>query len=74
MELLFLAVLVLTMVFALGSGYPVAFALPGAAIISIGFAAGAGYLFAGGTDAFFHTGGPQQWLSAGTFNLRGTFV
>ncbi|MDG1010670.1 MAG: TRAP transporter large permease subunit [Amylibacter sp.] len=73
MELLFLAVLVLTMVFALGSGYPVAFALPGAAIISIGLAAGAGYLFGSGTDAFFHTGGPQQWLSAGTINLRGTF-
>ncbi|WGI20367.1 TRAP transporter large permease subunit [Amylibacter sp. IMCC11727] len=73
MELFFLAVLVLTMAFALGSGYPVAFALPGAAIISIGLAAGTGYLFGGGTDAYFHTGGPQQWLSAGTINLRGTF-
>lgn len=73
MELFFLAVLVLTMAFALGSGYPVAFALPGAAIISIGLAAGAGYLFGSGTDAYFHTGGPQQWLSAGTINLRGTF-
>ena len=73
MELFFLAVLVLTMVFALGSGYPVAFALPGAAIISIGLAAGVGYLLGSGTDAFFHTGGPQQWLSAGTINLRGTF-
>lgn len=73
MELFFLAVLVLTMAFALGSGYPVAFALPGAAIITFGLAAGAGYLFGGGTDAYFHTGGPQQWLSAGTINLRGVY-
>lgn len=73
MELFFLAVLVLTMAFALGSGYPVAFALPGAAIITFGLAAGAGYIFGGGTDAYFHTGGPQQWLSAGTINLRGVY-
>ena len=39
MELLFLAVLVLIMIVALASGYPVAFALPGSAIISIGLAA-----------------------------------
>ena len=73
MELFFLAVLVLIMATALGSGYPVAFALPGAAIITFGLAAGAGYLFGGGTDAYFHTGGPQQWLSAGTINLRGVY-
>ncbi|MGR3507128.1 MAG: TRAP transporter large permease subunit [Paracoccaceae bacterium] len=73
MELLFLAVLLLIMAWALGSGYPVAFALPGAAIISIGLAAGAGYLFGGGTDAYFHSGGPQQWLSAGVTNLRGVY-
>ena len=36
MELFFLAVLVLIMIVALASGYPVAFALPGSAIISIG--------------------------------------
>ena len=47
MELFFLAVLFLTMAFALGSGYPVAFSLPGAAIISIVAAAGFGYLFEG---------------------------
>ena len=35
MELFFLAFLFVTMAFALGSGYPVAFSLPGAAIISI---------------------------------------
>ncbi|MBZ0128067.1 MAG: TRAP transporter large permease subunit [Rhodobacteraceae bacterium] len=73
MELLFLALLVLIMATALGSGYPVAFALPGAAIISIGLAAGSGYIFAGSTDAFFHSGGPSQWLSAGVTNLRGVY-
>jgi hypothetical protein len=39
MELFFLAILVLIMIAALASGYPVAFALPGSAIISIGLAA-----------------------------------
>lgn len=73
MELVFLAILVLVMATALGSGYPVAFALPGAAIISIALAAGAGYLFAEGPDAFFHTGGPSEWLSAGVTNLRGVY-
>ncbi len=73
MELLFLALLVLIMAVALGSGFPVAFALPGAAILSIGLAAGAGYLFAGDTDAYFYSGGPSQWLSAGVTNLRGVY-
>ncbi len=73
MELYFLALLILIMAMALGSGFPVAFALPGAAIITIGIAAGCGYIFAGSTDAFFHSGGPQQWLSAGVTNLRGVF-
>jgi len=73
MELFFLAILIITMAVALGSGYPVAFALPGAAIISIGLAAGTGYLFAGNPDAYFHSGGPQQWLSAGVTNLRGVY-
>jgi tripartite ATP-independent transporter DctM subunit len=73
MELYFLALLIIVMAVALGSGYPVAFALPGAAIISIGAAAGAGYLFTGSTDSFFHSGGPQQWLSAGVTNLRGVY-
>ncbi len=73
MELFFLAVLVMIMAVALGSGYPVAFALPGAAILSIGMAAGAGYLFAGDMDAYFHSGGPGQWLSAGVTNLRGVY-
>jgi tripartite ATP-independent transporter DctM subunit len=73
MEILFLAILVLIMGTALGSGYPVAFALPGSAIITVGLAAGSGYLFADGTDAYFHSGGPQQWLSAGVTNLRGVY-
>ncbi|MEL6962086.1 MAG: TRAP transporter large permease subunit, partial [Pseudomonadota bacterium] len=73
MELLFLAVLILVMAAALGSGFPVAFALPGAAIISIGLAAAAGYLFESNVDAYFHSGGPGQWLSAGVTNLRGVY-
>lgn len=73
MELFFLAVLVILMATALGSGYPVAFALPGSAIISIVLAAGAGYLFADNPDAYFHSGGPSQWLSAGVTNLRGVY-
>ena len=36
MELLFLALLIILMAISLGSGFPVAFALPGSAIISIG--------------------------------------
>ncbi|MEM7524080.1 MAG: TRAP transporter large permease subunit [Pseudomonadota bacterium] len=73
MEFYFLALLVIIMAAALGSGYPVAFALPGAAIISIGAAAASGYIFAGDTDAYFHSGGPAQWLSAGVTNLRGVY-
>ncbi len=73
MELLFLAILVAIMAVALGSGYPVAFALPGAAILSIGLAALCGWLFVGNTDAYFHSGGPNQWLSAGVTNLRGVY-
>jgi len=73
MELYFLALLILIMAAALGSGYPVAFALPGAAIITIGLAAATGYFFAGSPDAFFHSGGPQQWLSAGVTNQRGVY-
>ena len=47
MELVFLALLFLLMVIALSSGFPVAFSLPGSAIITIGVAALFGYLFAG---------------------------
>ncbi|MEM9278883.1 MAG: TRAP transporter large permease subunit [Pseudomonadota bacterium] len=73
MELLFLLILVVLMAYALGSGYPVAFALPGSSIIAIVLAAICGYLFAGDMDAYFAQGGPGQWLSAGVTNLRGVY-
>ena len=56
MELFFLAVLFLPMAFALGSGYPVAFSLPGAAIFSIVLAALFGYLIESDSAAYFHSG------------------
>ena len=73
MEIYFLALLLLLMAFALASGYPVAFALPGSSIIAIGLAALCGLVFAGNSDAFFAQGGPSQWLSAGVTNLRGIY-
>ncbi len=73
MELFFLALLVLIMALALGSGYPVAFALPGAAILSIAAATAAGYIFAGDPAAYFAQGDGGQWLSAGVLNLRGVY-
>ena len=60
MELFFLLLLVVIMATALGSGYPVAFALPGAAIITIGLAAATGYLFESNVDAYFHSGGGAE--------------
>ena len=53
METFFLAVLVVIMIVALASGYPVAFALPGSAIIAIGLAAFFGYMFEGDSSAYF---------------------
>jgi tripartite ATP-independent transporter DctM subunit len=73
MELLFLAILVLTMALALASGFPVAFALPGAAIITIGLAAITGTIFAGDSSAYFAQGGPIDWLTAGVTNFRGVY-
>ncbi|MBB96326.1 MAG: C4-dicarboxylate ABC transporter permease [Rhodobacteraceae bacterium] len=73
MELFFLVLLIVIMAGALGSGFPVAFALPGAAIITITLAAVSGHYFAGDADAFFHSGGPSQWLTAGVTNLRGVY-
>ena len=73
MEFIFLALLVLLMAIALGSGYPVAFALPGSAILTISLAAAAGYLLTGNVDAYFFQDGPSQWLSAGVTNLRGVY-
>jgi hypothetical protein len=31
------------------------------------------WIFAGNTDAYFHSGGPIEWLSAGVTNLRGVY-
>ncbi len=73
MELFFLALLVVIMATALASGYPVAFALPGSAIITISLAAVAGYAFVGDSSAYFAQGSPVQWLSAGVTNFRGVY-
>ncbi len=73
MELLFLAVLVALMVMALTSGFPVAFSLPGSAILTITLAALCGYLFEGNPDAYFAQGGPVEWLSAGVTNFRSLY-
>ena len=73
MELFFLVVLILLMVGALSSGFPVAFALPGSAILSIGLAALCGFLFAGDPSAYFAQDGPVQWLSAGVTNFRSLY-
>ena len=43
MELVFLALLFVLMMYALGSGFPVAFALPGSAIVTIALAGFTGY-------------------------------
>ena len=73
MEHLFLALLVLIMIVALASGFPVAFALPGSAIISIGLAAFFGYLFEGDAGAYYATDGPIEWLTAGITNFRSNY-
>jgi len=73
MELFFLAILLLMMITALSSGFPVAFSLPGSAILSIGLAALCGYLFAGDSSAYFYEGGPVQWLNAGVTNFRSLY-
>ena len=73
MELLFLAFLVLIMIAALASGYPVALALPGSAIISIGLAAFFGAIFEGDSSAYFTVDGPIEWLVAGITNFRSNY-
>ncbi|MCB2055128.1 MAG: TRAP transporter large permease subunit, partial [Geminicoccaceae bacterium] len=73
MEVLLLLILLLTMMAALGSGFPVAFALPGSAILTIGLGALLGLLMAGDTGAYFAHGGPLQWLTAGVTNFRGVY-
>lgn len=73
MELFFLAVLLISMAIGLGSGFPVAFALPGSAILAIALATFAGVLFENNADAYFYSDGPTEWLSAGVTNLRGLY-
>ena len=73
MELIFLALLIVLMAMALGSGFPVAFALPGSAIITIILAGVFGYFFAGDASAYFAQGGPREWLTSGVTNLRGVY-
>jgi TRAP-type mannitol/chloroaromatic compound transport system permease large subunit len=73
MELFFLLILIVLMAGALASGFPVAFALPGSAIIAIGLAALTGEVFVGNPDAYFAQGSPINWLTAGTTNLRGIY-
>ncbi|MFK7943695.1 MAG: TRAP transporter large permease subunit [Paracoccaceae bacterium] len=73
MEIVFLILLVGIMATALASGYPVAFALPGSAIVTILLAAGCGYIFAGDAAAYFAHGSAPEWLSAGVINFRGVY-
>lgn len=74
MEIIFLLILIVLMMAALGSGFPVAYALPGSALITISLAAASGYLFAGGNpSAYFAQGGPLQWLNAAVTNFRGIY-
>ncbi|MHA1537824.1 MAG: TRAP transporter large permease subunit [Alphaproteobacteria bacterium] len=73
MEILFLIMLIGLMAATLAAGYPVAFALPGSAILTILTAAGTGYLFTGDVGAYFSVGGPSEWLNAGITNFRGIY-
>jgi tripartite ATP-independent transporter DctM subunit len=73
MEILFLAILLILLVAALASGYPVAFALPGSAIITIVLASVSGMLFAGDSGAYFHQGDALQWFNAAITNFRGIY-
>ena len=61
------------MMAALGFGFPVAFALPGSAIVTIALAALAGLLLFNDTKAFFAQDGPVEWLSAGVMNFRAIY-
>jgi len=73
MDVFFVLMLMLVMAFALGSGFPVAFALPGAAVITIGAASLAGWVFTGDPSAYFTQGSPVEWLTAGVTNFRGVY-
>jgi len=73
MEVIFIVLLIVLMMAALGAGFPVAFALPGSAIIAVTLAAICGWLFFGNIDVFFTQDGPSQWLTAGVTNFRGVY-
>ena len=73
MELFFLALLFMLMMYALGSGFPVAFALPGSAIVTIVLAGICGTIFQGDSGAYFIQDGPMEWLTAGVMNFRGIY-
>lgn len=73
MEVFFLFLLIILLISALASGFPVAFALPGSALISIALAAAAGLTFAGDSGAYFAQGDPIQWLNAAVTNFRGIY-
>ena len=73
MELFFLFLLIFVMAFALASGFPLAFALPGSAIITIMLAGLFGYLIEGNANEYFISDGPFQWLNAGITNFRGVY-
>ena len=73
MELYFLLLLFILMMIALGMGFPVAFALPGSAILSIALAGLFGWVFFGDAKIFFAQDGPGEWLSAGVMNFRAIF-
>jgi tripartite ATP-independent transporter DctM subunit len=61
------------MIIALGSGFPLAFALPGSAILSISIAGIAGFIIEGNANEYFVSDGPFQWLNAGITNFRGVY-
>ena len=61
------------MIYALGSGYPVAFALPGSAIVTIFLAGFFGFVVEGDSGAYFIQDGPIEWLTAGVTNFRGIY-
>jgi len=73
MEVFFIVLLILLMAGALAMGYPVAFALPGSAILTIAIASFCGWLFAGDVGSYFAQDGPIQWLTAGVTNFRGVY-
>lgn len=73
MEIVFLTILIAFMVIALTSGFPVAFSLPGSAVLTIGLAALTGYMFEGDASAYFAQGGPVEWLTAGVTNFRSLY-